>query len=968
MYAKAIAHNDYTGMYLTVQATDAAFTVKAVKWDGKELDSYTKTRTDCELGKHTINGSSLYDMAARTITCAICGKPLQPTGNYVFSGLLSTTDGKQVILANGVPEKNKFVSQGDSRYHACADGYAYLTEQSDSRTCVTAGYITYTCPQCKTTDRSDVQRPEDHKWDENHVCTVCHTQGIDINSPDIVFSFGTPEAPRTDEPTYYYTGSGVRPGSFAKRGDYVLTKNNDANLINGRIPDLYVEWPDSKNVGKAEIKFEGRADYYGNRTLTYYIVPNNVTKLALVSATEDSLTLTWNAALGAEYYEIFACDRNNSLSSRKSLGTTAETSFTVTGLKEDTEYYFVAAGRTKVPTENDKVYTSPKWSNTLRARTAPISADVTAMTAAVDDVQIPAVQVNGTNYLFLPASADLTSLNTVFTRSAETGDLVVMGDLSSQNVSSTDPLDVSALASETDGYRTITAKVGNGAAFTVRVMQATSLPTVYLTSTDASAQGRAYVDASKQNTTTAALKMIGANGGEIAATNITELKARGNSTFTYAKKKSYQIKLETASNLLQTGESVKTWVLLANYFDATLMHDKLFKDLAADLQMPYTASCDWVNLYYDGEYRGVYLLSEKNAVKDTGVAITDLEAAYGDQNPEYGTNMTTATGTNAYGGNYTYTTGLTDPADITGGYLLELNHSEPDEVNGFVTLQGKGINVKSPEWCGEEAMRYISEYYQAFEDAVYATDKSGNYTGVNAEGKHYYDYVDRDSLVKIFLMQELALNPDGFVSSLYFYKDAGEKMYAGPIWDQDMTLGTGWTKQISPETTDYHYLAQALIKIPDFRDAVYRCYTKTFAPLAKELLAENGAVNNYAARLTDSAAMNFVLWDYVRVGEPSNAGHIWQGATYASVLADMRSWLTKRIAYLDSAFAGTVFEIGDVNMDDSVDTFDAVLILRYVSGYADDDFNIQYADIDADGTVDSFDAVLLLRRLAGILD
>ena len=969
IYAKAIAHNDYTGMYLTVQATEAFFTVKAMKYDGTELDSYTKTRTDCELGKHTANSTSQYDMTAKTITCAICGKPLQPSGAYAFSGLLSTTDGKQVILANGVPETNKFVSQGDSRYHACADGYAYLTEQSDSRTCVTAGYITYTCPQCKTTDRSDIQRPVDHKWDGNHICTVCHTQGIDINRADIVFKFGSPENPRESDkdPNYYYTGIGVRPGSFAKRGDYVLTQNNDANLINGRIPDLYVEWPDSKNVGKAEIKYEGRGDYYGNKTLTYYIVPNDVTKLAVFSAAENSLTLTWNAALGAEYYEVYQCDKDNER--RTSMGTTAETTITVTGLKEDTEYYFVAAGRTKVPTENDKVYTSPKWSNTLRARTAPISADVTAMTATVDDVQIPAVQVDGTNYLFLPASANLASLNAVFTRSAETGDLVVTGDLGSQNVSSTDPLDVSALASETDGYRIITAKVGNGTAFTVRVMQATSLPTVYLTSTDASAQGRAYVDKSKQNTTMAALQMIGADGSKISATNITELKARGNSTFTYAEKKSYQIKLETASDLLQTGENVKTWVLLANYFDATLMHDKLFKDMAASLQMPYTASCNWVNLYYDGEYRGVYLLSEKNTVKSTGVDITDMEDAYKEKNPSYGTDMQTSSGKNAYGMTYFFTKDLNEPENITGGYLLELNHDKPDEVSGFITRKGKGMNVKSPEWCGKEAMRYISEYYQAFEDAVYATDETGAYTGYNeSTGKHYYDYVDRDSLVKIFLMQELALNPDGFVSSLYFYKDADDIMYAGPIWDQDMTLGTGWTKEISPDITDYHYLAQALIKIPDFRAAVVRCYNESFAPLAKKLIAENGTVSGYATRLTGSAEMNFVLWPYIRIGDPTEGGHIWQNATYVGVVADMQSWLTTRIAYLDSAFAGTIFEIGDVNMDGVVDTSDAVLILRHSLGYEDEDFNILYADLNGDGSVDSSDAVLALRRALGYTD
>ena len=39
--------------------------------------------------------------------------------------------------------------------------------------------------------------------------------------------------------------------------------------------------------------------------------------------------------------------------------------------------------------------------------------------------------------------------------------------------------------------------------------------------------------------------------------------------------------------------------------------------------MPYTAASDWVDLYYDGVYRGTYLVSEKNAVNKTGVDITD---------------------------------------------------------------------------------------------------------------------------------------------------------------------------------------------------------------------------------------------------------------------------------------------------------------------------------------------------------
>ena len=908
-------------------------------------------------------------MTTKTITCAACGTELKPEGDYAYSGLLSTTDGKQTILTNGVLETKKFVPLGAATYHVCEDGYAYLTEQSDSRTCLKGGYTTDTCPSCKATDRSEFLSPQGHDWDESHICKKCQFEGIDITSSAVVFWFGTPENSRdADEvPSYEYADTGVRPSSFAKHGEYTLTSSNDATVEDdGMMRDLYVQWPENKQIGPASIVCEGKGNYYGIKTLHYVIVPASVKQLHVTDVTETTARLTWSAAPGAQYYEVFACNENNT--SRKSLGSNIEScEFTLTGLSPDETTYYVVAGRAKVSAEDKKEYASLHWSPICAVQAAPISADVTAMTATVDGVQIPAVNLAGTNYLFLPASADLANLNVTFTRSADAGNLVVTGNQGSQSVPNGEALNVSALASLTDGYRSLTAKVGNGEGFTVRVMQATSLPTLYLTSSSA-AENRTYIDESKTNTTTAALRMLDADGSEIGAGTIKELKARGNSTFDYAEKKSYQIKLETASDLLQTGESVKTWVLLANYFDATLMHDKLFKDMAAQLDMLYTASCNWVNLYYDGEYRGVYLLSEKNAVKSTGVDITDMEAAYQALNPGYGTDMHTATG-NVGGVSYTYTTGLTEPDNITGGYLLELNHSAPDEVNGFITKKGKGVNVKSPEWCGENAMQYISGYYQAFEDAVYAVDENGAYTGYNGStGKHYYDYVDRDSLVKIFLMQELALNPDGFISSLYFYKNAEDIMYAGPIWDQDMTLGTGWSKQISPDTTDYHYLAQALIQIPDFRAAVNSYYTEHFAPLANKLVEEDGTIDGYEALLTDSAEMNFVLWPYIRIGDPAADGRFWQNATYAGVVADMQSWITKRSSYLDSTFEDAVFEVGDVNMDGTVDTSDAVLILRYALGYQDENFNVTYGDLNGDGSVDTSDAVLALRRALGYVD
>ena len=116
--------------------------------------------------------------------------------------------------------------------------------------------------------------------------------------------------------------------------------------------------------------------------------------------------------MGAEYYEVFQCNKNNS--TRTSLGTTEETTFSVTGLTADTEYYFVAAGRTMVPTENNKVYNSAKWSNIIYARTAPNPSDVTGVSAVVDGQRIALAEVDGAKYLFLPSSADLTKLSLTF--------------------------------------------------------------------------------------------------------------------------------------------------------------------------------------------------------------------------------------------------------------------------------------------------------------------------------------------------------------------------------------------------------------------------------------------------------------------------------------------------------------------------------------------------------------------------
>lgn len=908
-HAKAIGHVDYDGCYLSVKADRASFTVRAVKYDGQILDVYTKNRTDCQLGKHTVNGESVYNIADKTVSCSICGAYVDSVG-FAYSGLLDTTDGKQVILTSGKPVTDSFTMMGELMYHSDNAGYAHTVVINDPTSCIKGGRKSYECKICNASEAiGDWIMPTGHDWNDAHVCNKCGFAGVDINTLETGFLINGVER-GSGMLYFYYQASGVRPGLYVKHNGSYLTWSNDATLnSDGTMRDLYVSWSNDRSVGVAKLNIEGKGNYYGERSLDYTILPNDVKDLQVADVEMNAVTLKWTAAAGAGYYRLYECDVNGKIKSSIALDI-KDTSYRVGGLKTDTTYYFKIAASAKV---DGDVFNCSKWSNILTVKTLPLSDGYTVITgirSVVNGRTINAYFGDEGTYIFLPADANVSALDINFVVKKGPSDaILVSGGSSAKYVYAKDEYSGTINLNEhatlnPDGSYVLSVKYGDYSPITVTVMKAEEIPTIYLTSNDPVSQGRNWVDASKENHAIGAMAMVKSDGTSVYNGALGQIKARGNSTFAWYPKKAYQIKLSAASDLLGNGEKVKTWVLLANYGDATMMHDKFFKDLAAETGMDYTASSNWVNLYYDGEYRGVYLLSEKNSVNASSVDVKDLEAVYEELNPGYGTNMTVKRGTNKYGMDICYTDGLTDPEDISGGYLIELNHSMWDEVNGFKTAKGVAFNAKSPEWLSLSAMRYISEYYQAFENAVYAIDASGAYTGYNAEeGKYYYDYVDADSLVKIFLIQELGLNPDGYISSLYFYKDAGGKMYAGPVWDQDMTLGTGWSKYISSDITDYHYLANALIKIPDFKNRVIEYFRDEFKDLVKEKVAANGQIDRNYEVLKSNALMNYVLWDYVRVGDPNNENHIWQNATYQGVVADMKKWIEARLIVLENNFS-----------------------------------------------------------------
>ena len=221
----------------------------------------------------------------------------------------------------------------------------------------------------------------------------------------------------------------------------------------------------------------------------------------------------------------------------------------------------------------------------------------------------------------------------------------------------------------------------------------------------------------------------------------------------------------------------------------------------------------------------------------------------------------------------------------------------------------------------------------------------GNYTGYNAQtGKYYYEYCDLNSLVQAYLIQYLSGNSDAFYSSFFFYKDVDGLMYAGPVWDMELTGGGGWSGVITSDNTfiNGRYLVQALTQIPGFRAAVNNYYHNTFLAQAQALVGDNGKVQGYYDHISASAAMNYRQWPLVRVGKPSSDNHFWpDGTTYGDTVKDLNTWLSARIAKMSAEFNDT--------WDDGVVTKEPTCTENGVRTYTCENGNIMYESIPALG-------------------
>ncbi len=414
----------------------------------------------------------------------------------------------------------------------------------------------------------------------------------------------------------------------------------------------------------------------------------------------------------------------------------------------------------------------------------------------------------------------------------------------------------------------------------------------------------------------------------------------GNSTL-YMPKLAYHVKLNSSVDLLPaigasstvcpygtaakpTCDKSKSYVLLANYDDKTLLRDWSASALANSIPVggsylspvagsptPNTSTTPawaphslFVELYLNGAYEGNYQLIEEVKVDSHRVNITEL--------------------------------GDTSGGNLTGGYLMEIDHHE-DEDYLFFTPENIPIGMIDPDYTPEvpEQETYISNYVDQAEDSLWSPSFTDPTIGWRA-------YFDEASAVNFYLVNDIMGNADGgsFNSSDYFFKQVDSPLlYMGPIWDFDYSSGNTGDQTIKDAITPWMQV-RAPWYTRWFLDPGFTTDTAT----QFNALRENGIFDSWIASiqaqsqsLGESESNNFQRWPML--GLP-----VWPNAqvsgSYAGEVSYLTNWLQLRIDYLDFVLnAGTTPKAATATSvgvsSESPDSSTPVTITATVSGGSD---------------------------------
>lgn len=393
-------------------------------------------------------------------------------------------------------------------------------------------------------------------------------------------------------------------------------------------------------------------------------------------------------------------------------------------------------------------------------------------------------------------------------------------------------------------------------------VQLTDLPTLYIDT-----EGKQTIT-SKEDYISSTVRYVDGNG--VTLYENVSIRGRGNSTWGLAKKP-YRLKFASKEKFLgKDHANAKSWTLLANYADKTLIRNAVTSCIGDFAGQPFTASAQFVDLVLNGVYQGNYQISDQMEVRKKRVDITEQEEV------------------------------LTDESDISGGYFLEVDGFATSEPVYIRTNRGVLITIKSPddEVIVQRQINYIKGYIQQFEDALFADYFTDPKTG-------YRQYVDSLTLASWYISTELSGNVDGFWST-YIYKEQGDpKIYWGPLWDYDIAYNNcdrvGDVSRKLMIDAGYGQDLTGLWVKRMWRDPWFcKLISRTWNELAERGFKEHvlHKVDSLAALVEQSQQKNFQKW-------PINQ-HVYNEIvlfdTYKEGVDYLKSFIDTHFDYLTEAF------------------------------------------------------------------
>ncbi|MBR6570373.1 MAG: CotH kinase family protein [Clostridia bacterium] len=322
------------------------------------------------------------------------------------------------------------------------------------------------------------------------------------------------------------------------------------------------------------------------------------------------------------------------------------------------------------------------------------------------------------------------------------------------------------------------------------------------------------------------------------------IKGRGNFTWNEYEKKPYSLTLAQQASLLEMGEAQK-WILLANASDASHMRNRIACDFAEAAGLAFSPDAEWVDLYLNGEYAGLYLLSERNEVHPERVAISETE-----------------------------------------GVLLSVEARHRLDAVGHpyvLTDGGVAFRIHYPETLNENSLSVLRQLCASVENAAFSADEAAC-------------AIDLDSWAGKYLVDEIFANADAGARSHFVYfaeTDEGAKAYAGPVWDYDLSMGNAASWQFeSPRSLAgdrlmvsdgfVSALYHQLLAQDAFREKIKTLYREQYQPLLAEWL--NHQLPKYAEQIEQAGRLNQIRWQ--------------MDVDVASETKKIISFLTERMAFL----------------------------------------------------------------------